>query len=312
MRKSFVLTVAAAGLLSVASSVSAAGTWVPANVPLGGSNFAMFGINNSDVVVGNYTDSSGNEQGVVGPFDGSDWKNITDNGVSTQPRGIGPSGIITGVDTGTPYQWERSARGKLHHITRGGNDVVGGGVGGVNKSGVFVGDYTNARDIGVAATGEKYRYTNAVKTGYSGRAIDDAGDIGGWYYDSSGIQHGFVIIAGRTKPVRIDYPAAYYTVVEGMNNKGLVSGQWEDMSGVIHGFVYDINQKTYTSLDAPGAYFTQAWALNDAGVVAVSAGEPAGTESFVYCMHRTGCPGARAGILRTKQRPSARPAALAN
>lgn len=302
MRKSLMLTVAAASLLSAASPALAAGTWVPANVPLGGSNFAMFGINNSDVVVGDYTDSSGNFQGVFGPFDGSDWKNITDSGGTTQPRGIGPTGIITGFDAGTVYPWERSAGGKLKNITLDGNPVTGVAQQ-VNKSGVFVGENSNAPGV---AIGRKYRWTKVIKVkicdpGCVGRAIDDAGDVGGWYYDSSGIQHGFVNIVGQ-KPIKVDYPSAHYTVVEGMNNKGIVSGQWEDVSGIVHGFIYDIAKKTYTSLDAPGASATQVWGLNDAGVVAASAGEASGIESFVYCMHSTGCPSAGAAVERQQRR----------
>lgn len=302
MQRSLMLTVAAASLLTATSSALVAGTWVPANVPTGGSNFRMVGINNSDVVVGDYTDSSGYDHGVFGPFDGTDWKNITDKGGSAQPRGIGPTGIITGLDAGTAYPWERSAKGKLKNITLDGNPVTGVAQQ-VNKSGVFVGDYSNAPGI---AIGKKYKWTGIIKckisnNGCVGRAIDDAGDVGGWYYDSSGIQHGFVKLASQ-KPVKIDYPNAYYTVVEGMNNKGTVSGQWEDVSGIIHGFIYNINKKTYTSLDAPGASATQVWGLNDAGVVAASAAEASGIESFVYCMHSTGCPSAGVAVERRQRR----------
>jgi len=303
MRKSLMLTVAAASLLATASSAPAAGTWVPANVPSGGSGFTMFGINNSDVVVGDYIDSSGNILGVFGPFDGSGYTSFTDGGSSTQPRGIGPTGIITGFDTQTLQPWERSAKGKLKPITLDGNDVTGQ-VQGVNKSGVFVGDYSTSNGIDI---GKKYKWTRVIKcrisnTGCAGRAIDDAGDVGGWYYDSSGIQHGFLQLASQKKPVKIDYPNAYYTVVEGMNNKGIVSGQWEDVSDVIHGFIYDIAKKKYTSLDAPGASFTQVWGMNDAGVVAASAAEPSGTESFAFCMHSTGCPSAGAAVERRQRR----------
>ena len=80
------------------------------------------------------------------------------------------------------------------------------------------------------------------------------------------------------------------------------SGQWEDVSGIIHGFIYNINKKTYTSLDAPGASATQVWGLNDAGVVAASAAEASGIESFVYCMHSTGCPGAGVAVERQQRR----------
>jgi len=87
-----------------------------------------------------------------------------------------------------------------------------------------------------------------------------------------------------------------------MNNKGIVSGQWEDASGVVHGFLYNIKKNKYTALDAPGASFTQVWGLNDAGVVAASAAEASGTESFVYCMHSTGCPSAGTAVERQQRR----------
>lgn len=295
MRNKLLLTVAAASLLTAASSAYAAGTWVPANVPSGGSNFTMFGINNNDTVTGDYTTASGAVSGVIGPFDGSKYKSFTDGGSGTQPRGLNDNNYVAGFDTGTLQQWERNSKGKLKDITQGGNPVATALAQGLNSSNIFAGDYDNSSGIEVGAIGKKNAYTKVVKlkisnTGYAGRTIDTAGDVGGWYYDSSGIQHGYVKLASSKKPVKVDYPNAYYTVVEGLNNNGIVSGQWEDLSGVIHGFVFDISTKKYTSLDAPGASFTQVWGLNDAGVVAASAAESSGTESFAYCMSSNGCP----------------------
>lgn len=301
MRNSLLITVAAAGLLSAGSS-ALAGTWVPANVPSGGSNFSMFGVANNDVVTGDYLNSSGAQEGVVGPFDGSNYKDFTDGGSGTQPRALNSKGFITGFDTGTLQQWERTPSGKLKNITQNGNPVAVALVMGLNKSAMFAGDYTNSKGIEVGATGQKFKYTSKISlsinnTGYAGRAIDNAGDVAGWYYDSSGIQHGYAIVAGNT--VKIDYPGAYYTVVEGLNNKGRASGQWEDTSGVLHGFIYDIAKKKFTSLDAPGASFTQAWGINDHNVVAVSAAESSGTESFAYCQSTKGCPTAGAAVRHT-------------
>lgn len=298
MRKSLMRTAAAASLLAAGSSPSAAGTWVPANVPLGGSNFGILGINNSNVVVGSYSDSSGNIQGVFGPFDGSNWTNIR-----SSPDGIGPQGIITGLDSGTLYPWERSAKGKLKDITLDGNPVTGRAQQ-INKSGVFVGNYNN-ESVDTVAIGRKYKWTGVIKvkinnTGLAGRAIDDAGDVGGWYYDGNGIQHGFLKV--DRKVIKVDYPNAYYTVVEGMNNNGVAAGQWEDLSGIIHGFTYDIAKNKFSSLDAPGASFTQVWGINDAGVVVASAAEPSGTESFAYCPSSQGCPNSGAAV-EMKQRP---------
>lgn len=303
MRKSLMLTVAAASLLT-ASSALGAGTWVPANVPMGGSNFSIFGINNSDVVVGDYSDSSGTIEGVFGPFDGSDWTNLS---YPLQPLGIGPQGIITGRDSGTLYPWERSAKGKLKTITLDGNPVTGTAQQ-INKSGVFVGDHATASGTETGpAIGRRYKWTGVIKVkicngGCAGRAIDDAGDVGGWYYDSSGIQHGFLKM-GR-KEIEVDYPNANYTVVEGINNRGIASGQWEDVNGVIHGFTYNIAKNKYTNLDAPGASFTQVWGLNDDGVVVASAAEPSGTESFAYCPTSKGCPSAGGVVRHPAQRSS--------
>jgi len=308
MRNSLRLTVAAACLLSAASSALAAGTWVPANVPTGGSTFTVFGINNKSVVTGAYTNSSGLIQGVVGPFDGSNYTSFSDSGSGTQPRGLNDGGTIMGFDTGTLQQWERSASGTMKNITQGGNPVAVALAQGVNKAGTFTGDYTNSSAVEVGATGTKGKYKNAFKlkvtnTGYAGRAIDTAGDVAGWYFDSSGIQHGYVNMVGATKPIKVDVPNAFYTVVEGLNDSGIVSGQWQDASGVIHGFVYDIAKKKYTSLDAPGSTFTQVWGINNSGVVAASAALSTGTGSFAYCMTSKGCP-AHAGVVGTQQRPS--------
>lgn len=316
MRNLLLLSVAAASLLG-AGSAALAGTWVPANVPSGGSAFTMFGFNDKSVVTGSYTDSSGNVQGVVGPFDGSNYKSFTDGGTGTQPRGMSNKGIIAGFDTGTLQQWERLATGKLKSITQGGNPVATALAQQVNSSNVFAGDYTNSSGIEVGAIGTKFKYTKLIKLssklttfGYAGRGIDTAGDVSGWYYDSSGIQHGYAIVSGST--IKVDYPNAIYTVVEGINDKGMLSGQWEDSSGVIHGFAYNIAKKKFSNLDAPGASFTQVWGINNNNVIAASAAEASGTESFAYCMGTRGCPTAGAAVHHPQRRSSGKAVPQAN
>ena len=178
-----------------------------------------------------------------------------------------------------------------------------GAVQGVNKSGVFVGDYSNARGIEFAAIGKKYKYTTKIKRGYAGRAIDDAGDIGGWYYDSNGIQHGFLILNGTV--TRLDYPKASYTVVEGLSDKGIVPGQYQDASGVIHGLYYNVSTGKFKQLDAPGAATTQVWGLNNKGVITASI---PGAGSYVYCIHTTGCPTAGKVVVNAPPHAGAKPA----
>jgi len=315
MRNSLLLSVAAASLLSAASS-ALAGTWVPANVPSGGSQFTVFGINDKNVLTGAYTDGSGAIQGVVGPFDGSNYKSFDDGGTGTQPRGLNNGGTIMGFDTGTLQQWERSAGGTMTNVTHSGNPVALALAQGINKTGLFTGDYSNSSGVETGATGQKHKYTAKISlkysnAGYAGRSVDTAGDVAGWYFDpSTGLQRGFAIINGA--PIRIDYPNALYTVVEGLNDKGIASGQWEDSSSVIHGFVYNIAKKKFTSLDAPGASFTQVWGINNHNVVAVSAAESSGTESFAYCMSTTGCPSASGIKHQTTHRPPVKSVPLPN
>jgi len=281
--------VAAACLVMAASpALAKGGTWV-AVVPVQNSTATdAFGINDSNIVTGYYDDASGNVHGFIGPFDGSDYTSFDDPGDATQPRAINDSSITTGYDTGTLDEWYRTAKGKLTGITMKGTQLTEVAQG-LNKDGTFTGNYDNTSGVSVGYLGKKSKWSSDVKlsisnTGFAARAIDAAGDVAGWYYDSSSIQHGFLIMG--KKAISIDYPDAEYTVVEGINDNGYLSGQYESSSGVITGFFYDIKTKKFTSLAASGATLTQVWGINNNNVIAVTAS----TGSFAYCMTKKGCP----------------------
>ncbi|HTT82749.1 MAG TPA: hypothetical protein VMF67_04665 [Rhizomicrobium sp.] len=303
MRNSLLNAVAAASLLMVASPVLAKGTWVSVSLQNSEAT-SLFVINDSNTIAGQYTDTSGNVHGFVGPFSGENYTSFDDAGGDTEPRGMNNSDVITGYDVGTLTPWERSVKGTITNITKDGTtlDQLAQGI---NKSGVFVGDYTDeTTGLYVGYLGKKAKWTGDIalstkNDGYAGRAIDNAGDVGGWYEDpTTDTQVGYLLMAGAKKPVLIDYPKSVYTVVEGLNNKGLVVGQWEDTSGIIHSFFYTVKKGKFTSLDAPGATeFTQAWNINDNNVIAVSS--DAG--SFVYCISAKKCPGSDAGAVKTPQ-----------
>lgn len=315
MRNSLLLTVAAAGLLAGATAASAAGTWVPANPPAGAESFTLFGVNDHNITTGEWVNSSGITQGFVGPFDGSDYTSFTDGGSATEPRALNDRGDITGYDVGTLVPWERLSNGTLQNITKGGANLSEVAQG-INRTGTFVGDYEDMKSYLRGYVGRKFKFRSKIKLdsleagnlGYAGRAIDDAGDIGGWYEDAStDLQIGYLLIGGAL--TQVDYPSSVYTVVEGLNNNGIASGQWEDTSGVIHGFVYDIASGTFTSLDAPGATFTQVWGINNSNVVAASADVGGVIESFAYCMSSKGCPTPAAHINKIQPRASGKPPA---
>jgi hypothetical protein len=106
-------------------------------------------------------------------------------------------------------------------------------------------------------------------------AINSSGIIVGWYYDGSGIVHGFARTSGGTYSV-LDAPGATTTVcclgtfAEDINTSGSVTGYFNDSNLGSHGFIHAADG-SYTTFDAAG-YSGVAWtSINDSGVVTGSA-----------------------------------------
>lgn len=296
MRKALLNAAAAAALLMVASP-ALAGTWV-AIVPVPNStSTTLFGINDKNILTGAYTDSSGVTHGFVGPFSGTNYTSFDDSGGTTEPRALNDKGQITGYDVATLIPWERATNGTITNVTMNGttlNQIAQG----INKHGIFAGNYDNSSAVSVGYLGKNAVFKKAIKlkianNGYAGRGIDAAGDTAGWYLDpTTSLQRGFLIMGKKAQS--IDYPNAYYTVVEGLNDNGYLSGQWEDTSGSIHGFIYKISTKKFTDLDVTGATLTQVWGISNHDVVAASSS----VGSYIYCIKS--CPAVPAGIARTR------------
>jgi probable HAF family extracellular repeat protein len=79
--------------------------------------------------------------------------------------------------------------------------------------------------------------------------INPQGDIVGYYSDSSGNTHGFLL--SRGKFTTIDVPGALlYTEPYGINPQGDIVGYCSDSSGNTHGFLLRNGQ--FTTFDVPG------------------------------------------------------------
>jgi len=300
-------SVAVAGLL--AASPAGAGTWVAVTPFPNSVTFAAFGITNQDVIAGDYTDASGIQHGFVGPEDGSNYTSFDDPDGTTQPRGINNKGWIAGFDSGTTNTWERSPSGTLNGVTKSGTQLTGVAQG-LDTAGDFTADYIDpTTGATVPYLGKKYKYQSKVKLsikngGSAVRGIDTAGDLAGWYYDpTTGLQRGFLIVGGTA--TKIDFPNATYTVMEGLNNKGIATGQFEDASGIIHGFYYTVSTGKYKQLDAPGASETQVWGLNDGDVITATI---PGAGTYVYCIKASTCPGTGKAVVHTPPQAGAKPA----
>lgn len=303
-RNTLMISVALASLVAAAPAM-AKGTLYQLPLVSGSTETIAFGVNNSQTVTGFSLDSSGVEHGFVGPSDGTNYTSFdAPTDPDTQPRGINAKGYIMGIDnalSGDPTTYipfERTPKGKITNVTMNGTDL-NYLVQGINKKNIFTGNYEDTSGKFIGYTGTKAKFTAAIKlkgiknTGVAGRGINDSGDIVGWYLDTTGVQHGFLLPSGGNA-VTIDNPNGT-TTPEGINNNGEISGLYTDTSGNRHGFTYDIKKAKFTELTVPGSTFVEAWGLNDDGVVAVD-GEDANAVfvGYLYCPKAGVCPGGAA------------------
>jgi uncharacterized membrane protein len=101
--------------------------------------------------------------------------------------------------------------------------------------------------------------TSAQATG-----VNDPGDVSGFYVDSGGITHGFLLRNGVV--TILDFPGATLTQAFGLNNRHQVVGAYTDAAGNTHGFVYAVSTQTFQSIDDPdGVDTTIVNGINDRG-----------------------------------------------
>jgi uncharacterized membrane protein len=184
------------------------------------------GVNNSGVMVGSYTDTSGASHGFM--LKGKKLTTIDDpNGLpgSTSCNGINPNGTIA---------------------------IVGNYV---STSGDFGFLYQNGTFTDIPGPGGSIAA--------SANAIDDKGNIVGWYQDPSTTVHGF-LLSGFAYTT-LDVPGAFGTAATGINNHGSIVVTWTDSSGAVESSLYD--GKTYKTINVPGAADSQANGINSAGDV---------------------------------------------
>jgi probable HAF family extracellular repeat protein len=104
-----------------------------------------------------------------------------------------------------------------------------------------------------------------------GSAINDSGEIVGWYQDSSGLTHGFLRTAFG-EIVTFDPPGAAETVPTGINNRGDIVGYFSDSAtpAATHGFVWSPKGE-FTIIDDPNAntspVYTAGFGISDTGAV---------------------------------------------
>jgi len=90
--------------------------------------------------------------------------------------------------------------------------------------------------------------------------LNASGEIVGFYVDSLGLQHGFLLQGGSFST--FDFPGAVDNVLEGINDSTQTTGAYDDSSQVTHGFL--LQGGTFSSFDVPnGVGATQPEGIND-------------------------------------------------
>lgn len=284
-------------------------TYVPIAFPSGAVTVLPFGINDSNIIAGGYTDSNGILHGFFGPPDGSNYTTFDlDDGTQPEARAILNDGSIVGLSLGGfvfGEEFYRNPKGKIKILKDPNGNVQDGVVQGGNDSGRYVGDYLDtdgSTRLGFVGKKGKYKTDFTMHqlqpTSTNPRQINNHGVVAGGYIDSSGIQHGFV--KDGKKRTTFDAPGSVgVTTAEGINDAGQVSGLYTDASGNRHAFVYDYPTGTYTTIDpGDGSSAQEAWGINNQGLVVFDTNS--GANPYIYCpLKKNQCPkGASAAVVR--------------
>jgi len=122
--------------------------------------------------------------------------------------------------------------------------------------------------------------------GAQATGINDNQSISGFFIDSAGVNHGFLLAKGTF--FTLDFPGATSTQAFGLNNEDDVVGAYVDAQGLTHGFIFD--DGFFQSVDDPeGVGTTTINGINNRGQVVGFFVDAAGnTDGFVATPHREG------------------------
>jgi probable HAF family extracellular repeat protein len=156
---------------------------------------------------------------------------------------------------------------------------------GINDAGQIVGINRDTHQ-GFVRTGASTTILNdpSGTNGTIPTAINDSGEIVGYYFDSQFTQHGFIYSGGTFSP--LDYSSASSgnsngTVPTSVNSTGAIGGYYTTAGQIFHGFIY--KSGTFTTIDDPlgTTAGTQIFGINDVGE-AVGIYLNGGDNSFLY------------------------------
>jgi probable HAF family extracellular repeat protein len=252
------------------------------NDALGTNGTVPFGINDSGEIVGNYVDSNSVLHGFL--YSNGTYTTVTDpsartdsgfQGFGTYAHSINGSGQIVG------YYVDATTNGDRGFLYSGGPNGTyttlddpsaeqGSGVGtvafGINDLGQIVGYYVGYYPsvswkgfLYSGGTNGTYTTLPDDPSAYTGGgqgaaplAINDLGQIVGYYIDSNGNTQAFQYSNGTYTTLAVPGASGTFTVADGINDAAQIVGYYFDSSGIEHGFLYSGGTNgTYATLDDP-------------------------------------------------------------
>jgi probable HAF family extracellular repeat protein len=238
-----------------------------------GTNYycdAPFGVNNVRLVTGEYTDSSNLFHGFVwqsGVLQTLDYPGATNTELFfLNDRGVVAASYNNGVANtqyAVTYSFPTGTWTMLPNIPNYTSNYAYD----INDAGVAVGEAfgTNSSSWIWDPSSQSYTFIvvpGSAENSTSVDALNDKGQVVGWYADSSGVTHGF-LKDGQTYAT-IDPPDSMLTLANAINDSGTIVGAFRNLSGWWEGFVRT-SEGAFTVLSVPGSLETQINGINDRG-----------------------------------------------
>jgi hypothetical protein len=117
----------------------------------------------------------------------------------------------------------------------------------------------------VPVSAQIYNFDPTGSTRTFALSVNTTGAVTGYYFDSSGLSHGFVRNPqGHITP--FDPSGSVLTYALSINTSGAITGFYTDADDHNHGFVRD-PQGNITPFDPSGSVLTYAWSINTSGAI---------------------------------------------
>jgi len=251
------------GLLAAPTALNLTTLQIP-----GAQTTSTYGVNNANVLVGQYTDSQGNSHGMI--ISGNQVTNLDDPKAATGQtvaQGINNNNVVVGyyLDSNNFAHGFQYSNGSFTDVGPAGN--IESWAYNINDAGQIAGVFydSNGLEHGYVKNGSTYTQFDAPGSNNSTAlwGINNAGELTGQYLDAGGLEEAFIYKAGQYTSVNV--PGATQSFAHSVNKNGSVVLTIFDFYGNSHGAL--LNGTTFYIFDDPTGTSLRADGLNDSGLM---------------------------------------------